>query len=182
MYGGAAFSFAFTGSVGIGLNQPEWQSFPSEGEVGKIVYHALTLYSTMLEANSDTQRFVQALSLLEFLAFPSDYKAFDDVKKVVARYIATDQGSYNRVLERFFELTGKKDPTTGQIVGFRTRIVHIGDRIESLVPNPKERRKLFAELDGYIRPVIDHMIEHSEIGFDEYTEIRKTFPAFLKQF
>ena len=181
LYGGAAFPFAFTGGFGIWLRQPEWQRFPGEGEVGKTVYHALTLYATMLEAGSDTIRFVQALSLLEFLAFPTDYKAFEEVKKVIARYIATDQTTYNRVLERFYELTGKKDPLTKAIIGLRTRVVHIGDRIESLIPSPKARRELFAELDGYIRPVIDHMIQHSELGFDEYTEIRKTFPAFLQQ-
>lgn len=180
LYGGAAFPFAFTGGIGIWLRQPEWQRFPGVGEVGKIVYHALTLYATMLESSSDTIRFVQALSLLEFLAFPTDYKAFEDVKKVIARYIATDQTSYNRVLERFYELTGKKDPLTKEIIGLRTRVVHIGDRIEALIPSPKARRELFAELDGYIRPVIDHMIQHSEIGFDEYIEIRKTFPAFLR--
>jgi hypothetical protein len=180
LYGGAAFPFAFTGGIGIWLRQPEWQTFPGKGEVGKVVYHALTLYATMLEASSDTIRFVQALSLLEFLAFPTDYKAFEDVKKVIARYIATDQNSYNRVLERFYELTGKKDPQTKEIIGLRTRVVHIGDRIEALIPSPNARRELFAELDGYIRPVIDHMIQHSEIGFDEYIEIRKTFPAFLR--
>lgn len=181
IYGGAAFPFAFTGGIGIWLRQPEWQTFPGEGEVGNTVYHALKLYASMLEASSDTIRFVQALSLLEFLAFPTDYKAFEDVKKVIARYIATDQTSYNRVLERFYELTGKKNPHTKEIIGLRTRVVHIGDRIEALIPSPKARRELFAELDGYIRPVIDHMIQHSEIGFDEYSEIRKTFPAFLQQ-
>ncbi|MCB1212411.1 MAG: hypothetical protein KDK97_24015, partial [Verrucomicrobiales bacterium] len=82
LYGGAAFPFAFTGGIGIWLRQPEWQNFPGEGEVGKIVYHALTLYTTMLEASSDTIRFIQALSLLEFLAFPTDYKNMVEVKKV----------------------------------------------------------------------------------------------------
>lgn len=104
-----------------------------------------------------------------------------EVKKVIARYVSSDQTAYDKVLERFKELTGKKDPTTGVETGLRTRVVHIGDRIESLIPCPKARRELFAELDGYIRPVIDHMIQHSELGFDEYSQLRKTFPAFLKQ-
>jgi hypothetical protein len=181
LYGGAAFPFAFTGGIGIWLRQPEWQRFPGVGEVGKIVYHALTLYATMLEASSDTIRFVQALSLLEFLAFPTDFKNMVEVKKVIARYVASDQTSYDKVLERFKELTGKKDPTSGVETGLRTRVVHIGDKIESLIPSPRDRQELFAELDGYIRPVINHMIEHSELGFDEYTQVRKTFPAFLKQ-
>lgn len=181
IYGGAAFPFAFTGGIGVWLRQPDWQRFPGDGEVGKIVYHALTLYATMLEASSDTIRFVQALSLLEFLAFPTDYKKMEEVKKVIARYVSSDQTAYDRVLERFKELTGKKDPTTGVETGLRTRVVHIGDRIESLIPSPDSRRKLFAELDGYIRPVIDHMIQNSELGFDEYSQLRKTFPAFLNQ-
>ncbi len=181
IYGGAAFPFAFTGSTGIWLHQPEWPSFPGEGEVGNIVHHALSLYAINLEASSDTLRFVQSLSMLEFLAYPTEYKAFGEVKKVIARYIATDQSSYNRILDRFFELTGKKDPETHAIIGLRTRVVHIGDRVESLIPDPEQRRLLFAELDGYIRAVLDHMIQHSDIDFEEYVRIRKTFPAFLTQ-
>ncbi len=179
IYGGAAFPFAFTGSTGIWLRQPEWPDFPGDGQVGNIVHHALSLYAINLEASSDTLRFVQSLSMLEFLAYPTEYKAFEEVKKVIARYIATDQSSYNRILERFFELTGKKDPETHAIIGLRTRVVHIGDRIESLIPDPEQRRLLFSELDGYIRAVLDHMIQHSDIDFEEYVQIRKTFPAFL---
>lgn len=181
IYGGAAFSFAFTGGIGIWLSQPEWQNFPGKGEVGKIVYHALGLYSTMLETSSDTTRFVQALSLLEFLAFPSDYAKMMEVKKVVARYVAADQKSYDGILERFKDLTGNKDPLTGEEKGLRTRVIHIGERIESLIPFPEQRRELFAELDGYIRAVMNHMIQHSEIDFEQYAEIRKSFPAFLVQ-
>lgn len=180
IYGGAAFPFAFIGT-GIWLKQPEWPNFPGDGEVGHIVQHALSIYAINLEARSDTLRFVQSLSMLEFLAYPTEYKAFEEVKKVIARYIATDQSSYNRILERFFELTGKKDPETRAIIGLRTRVVHIGDRIESLIPDPAQRRLLFAELDGYIRAVMDHMIQHSDIDFKEYVQIRKTLPAFLHQ-
>lgn len=181
MYGGAAFSVAFTGGIGIWLKQPEWQHFPAYGEVGNVVYQALALYAAMLEAGSDTHRYIQALSLLEFLAFPNDYKSFPKVKKVISRYVARDQNEYDQLLERFRELTGKKDEETGIEKGYRTRVVHIGDRIESMIPDPESRKDLFAELDGYIRPVIDHMISHSEMNFDEYVEIRKTFPDFLAE-
>lgn len=179
IYGGAAFSFAFTGGIGIWLSQPEWPSFPGNGEVGKIVYHALRLYAAMLESSSDTSRFVQAMSLLEFLAFPHDYTKMMEVKKVIARYVADDPDSYQHVLDRFRELTGHKDPTTGEEIGLRTRVIHIGDRIESLIPDPRKRRDLFDELDRYIRAVLDHMIEHSDMDFPEYLECRKSFPAFL---
>jgi len=35
------------------------------------------------------RKFIQALTLLEFLADPRDYRKFEDVKKIVARYVAT---------------------------------------------------------------------------------------------
>jgi hypothetical protein len=74
------------------------------------------------------RKFVQALTLLEFLADPRDYRKFEDVKKIVARYVATTREEYARILERFLELTGKKDPTTQLFIGYHTRIIHIGER------------------------------------------------------
>jgi hypothetical protein len=53
------------------------------------------------------RKFIQALTLLEFLADPRDYRKFEDVKKIVARYVATTREEYARILERFLELTGK---------------------------------------------------------------------------
>jgi len=53
------------------------------------------------------RKFIQALTLLEFLADPRDYRKFEDVKKIVARYVATTREEYARILEQFLELTGK---------------------------------------------------------------------------
>ena len=160
--GGTAFSHVMTRGLGLTMRQLEWNDFPADGEIGHIVQHALSLYAALLEANNHTARFMQALSLLEFLAYPNEYKKFEEVKKVIARHVARDATQYHKLLERFKVLTGKKDPDTGREIGYRTRIVHMGERIEKLIPDVNVRRQLFSELDSYIRPVIDHMIDHSE--------------------
>ncbi len=54
----------------------------------------------------------------------------------------------------------------------------MGERIEKLVPDPDDRAHLFVELDSYIRPVIDHMLEHSEKSFAEYVRVRTALPPF----
>jgi hypothetical protein len=179
--GGAAFTHYLTPGLGLPLDQLEWDAFPKDGEVGQIVNHALSLYSALLESGNPTARFMQALTLLEFLAFPDEYRKFEDVKKVIARYIAHDPTEYQRILDRFFELTGKKDPDTGRIIGYRTRVVHMGERVERLVPDPQARSQLFVELDSYIRPVIDHMAAHSEMRFEDYLRVRDTLRPFEKR-
>lgn len=176
--GGAAFTHYLTRGLGLPLEQIEWDQFPNAGEVGQVVNHALSLYAAVLESSDPTARFMQCLSLLEFLAFPDEYRKFEEVKKVIARYIARNRAEYHHLLDRFFELTGKKDPDTGRIIGYRTRVVHMGERIEKVVPNPRMRCKLFSELDGYIRPVIDHMTLHSEKRFERFLEERNRLRPF----
>jgi len=176
--GGAAFSHVLTRGLGLTMRQLEWNDFPADGEVGHIVEHGLSLYTALLEANNPTARFMQALSLLEFLAYPDEYHKFEEVKKVIARYVARDSKEYQRLLDRFFELTGKKDPESGRIIGYRTRIVHMGEKLEKLVTAPKSRKGLFLELDTYIRQVLDHMIEHSEMSFEDYLKVREEMKPF----
>ncbi len=158
--------------MGLPLAPIEPSTYAQGSDVGIIVRRALSLYSELLEANSPTSKFIQALVLLEFLAYPYAYESFKKVKKVVSRYLAKTGTEYERLLVRFEELTGKKDPATGQEVGYRTRIVHIGDRLDNLLSGPDERRRLFEELDSYIRPIIDHMLSHSHMAFDEYLRVR----------
>lgn len=178
LIGGAAFTHVLTRGLGLPMRQLEWDEIPAHGEVGNIVAHGLSLYTALLEANSPTLRFIQALSILEFLAYPDEYRKFEDVKKIISRYVAKDHSQYQALLDRFLELTGKKDPDSGRIIGFRTQVVHIGKRLEDVVPAADARRQLFIELDGYIRAVIDHMISHSERSFAEYQSIRDQMRPF----
>lgn len=175
---GAAFTHFITRGLGLPLEPMDEAHFPRDGDVGHIARHALSLYAALLEANNPTSKFIQALALLEFLADPHEYRKFEEVKKTIARYVARNNDEYLRLLDRFFELTGKKDPITQKVVGYRTRIIHIGERLDKLIPNPAERRKLFEELDGYIRPILDHMINHSELTFDAYLAVRDKMRPF----
>ncbi|PCI28644.1 MAG: hypothetical protein COB67_05910 [SAR324 cluster bacterium] len=167
---GAVFSTQVTKGLGLVLSQPEWDIFPKQGDVGKLVIHAFSLYAQIIKTDSASSKFVQILSLLEFLAYPTEYKNFKDVKKIIARYVIknTNTIEYQNLLKRFEELTGKKDADKKDI-GLRTRIVHIGDRIENLVPTLKEREALFKELNEYVKCVINHMIEHSNLSMNEYS-------------
>lgn len=168
---GEVFPNQITKGLGLGIKQPEWIAFPSiEGEMGKLVNHAISLYIQMIETSSATNKFVQALSLLEFLVFPYEYKQFKEVKKRVARYITSDTTSqeYKKILDRFEELTGKKDENTKEIIGYRTQIVHLGKKIEDLLPVNLDRKMLFIELDDYIRNIIDDMIKKSFMTESQY--------------
>jgi hypothetical protein len=177
---GAAFTHFVTKGIGLPIVPIELDKFPGTGEVGCIAKRALSLYTALLEANSPSAKFVQAISLLEFLADPLRYRKFIEVKKIVARYVATTQRDYECVLSRFEDLTGKKDSVTGGEIGYRTRIVHIGDRLDTLLPNFDDRQKLFLELDGYIRPIIDHMIANSSLAFAEYEKVRDALCLFAR--
>lgn len=180
--GGDAFSHIVTRGLGLRIESINGDEFPKQGEVGKLVNHALSMYSHLIETNSSTAKFVQCLTLLEFLASleePGKFKPFKNTKKFVVRYSTTDPTEYQRIMERMVELNGMKDET-GQNVGYRTQIVHFGKRLESLVPNLDERQELFQELEGYIRAVIDHLIEHSEKSWDDYKLIRDSLGPYGK--
>jgi len=179
--GGDAFSHIITRGIGLPITPIDESEFPREGGTGHFVNHALFLYTAMLEANTPTAFFVQALALLEFLAFPNSEKyssGFKKVKKVVARYVAKNQTEYKVLLDRFLELTGKKEVDTNRDIGYRTRIIHMGKCIEELIPDEHQLKELFLELDGYIRSVIDHMIQHSDKSFNDYMKVRETLRPY----
>lgn len=171
--GGAAFTHVVTKGMGLELEQLEWNEFPRDGEVGRVVEHALSLYAAMLEANSETHQFVQAMSLLEFLAGPTSYTESEKIRKIVARYSAKDCVEYAQLQDRLDQIGGKKDKAANVHTGYRTRVVHIGERIEQILPDMKERKAFFRELDGYIRAVIDHMVARSEMTWAEYEAERE---------
>lgn len=179
IFAGAAFTHCVTRGLGMALDQQVWGQLPGNGEVGQIVRRGLRMYAEMLEASTQTSKFVQAMSLFEFLAYPDQYEKMKKVKKVIAEYVAPIQTTdYERVLNRFEELTSLQetsvDPLTGQEVrkqlGYRTRIVHQGERLEQVVQKARDRANLFSELQSYLQPVLSHMIKHSDLSFDEYKE------------
>lgn len=177
---GDAFSSVVTKGLGLPLSEEElpYNEFPDqEGEVGNLVLHALDLYSTILQAEYPTTQFIQLMALLEFLADPTDYTPSNKVAKTIGRYVAKNSTEYENFKSRYCELSGKKDSNTGAHIGYRTRIVHMGERLERILPSGP-RQSLLKELDGYVRTVIDHMIEHSSWTFDSYLRARSAMEPF----
>ncbi|MGC1375372.1 MAG: hypothetical protein WA821_04060 [Anaerolineales bacterium] len=174
---GAAFTHIITKGLGLVLEQLTLEDFPQEGEVGKVLQHGLELYSRILEANNNTSKFVQSMSLLEYLAYPDGYKSFTDVAKIIARYIARNSKKYEKLRERFNELTGKRN-ASGEFIGYRTRIVHIGDRLDDILSNDNDIDALFMELNGYIGIVMTHMLKFSDKTWDEYLQIRNAMQPY----
>jgi hypothetical protein len=177
---GDAFVSVLTKGLGLPINDEDldYNDYPQDGEVGHIAQHGLDLYSAMLQADTPTAKFTQAMGLLEFLAEPTDFIKFKEVAEIVARYVAKNKLEYERLKDRFFELTGKRPPVTSEFTGYRTRIIHMGDRLERIIPELGKRTELFMELDAYIRTIIDHMIRHSTWGFEEYKGLRAKMRPF----
>jgi hypothetical protein len=125
---------------------------------------------------------VYAISLLEFLLHPDadQYVPFCEVKKVIARYNATDRRHYVALQERMFQLTGKKKEAGGGI-GYRTRIVHLGQRLEEILRDSNELFGVLRELQGHAGCVIDHMIDHSEMRLEDYLAIRQRMNPFFDE-
>lgn len=141
------------------------------GEVGSVVKTALAMHTAFLETNNTTTQFVKAMTLLEFLAYPDDYKRFEDVRKEITPHIAKDYNDYLRLKERFNELTGKKDEH-GKHIGYRTRIVHIGDSIEDILGDEMKVNKLMLEIQIYIGAVVKDMINNHQYTWSEFVEYR----------
>ena len=125
------------------------------------------LYTQLLETPSSTSRIMHALGLLEYLASPGKYMNLQKVKAIVVPYVAKTKADHHRLSERFrIDLFGPD--------GYRTKIVHNGDRLEDLIRMSSERSALFNELDGYIRAIINDMIVHSTDTWDAYLQHRMT--------
>jgi len=135
---------------------------------------ALSMNTDFLEANNPTTKFVRALTLLEYLAYPDSYEVFPEVKKQISIHRAKTSREYHALNDRFFELTGKKDPITKAPTGYRTRIVHMGHTIEDILENDDSRiKRLILELKGYIGIAIEHMIENYQMSWEEFKEFRR---------
>ncbi len=109
--------------------------------------------------------------LVEFLSSPGKYKKFERVKKDICCHIAKSESEYKLLLDRFYELTSKKD-NTGQIIGYRTRIIHMGTPLEKILTNEQDRNMLLLELQIYIGCVIEDMIKNINLTWENFNDYR----------
>jgi hypothetical protein len=169
--------------AGLGLELDEAQcsvpgSLPAAGEVGFIARHGLMLFSDLMDSNTDTVKFARAMTLLEYLASPDNFKPWKKLKGEIVSHVAQSATEYHRLCERFRELTSKED-SAGAQVGLRTLIVHHGCRLENVVPNQKDRTALFNELWRYCHAVISDMVERSHLPWQDFKQYRKDLRAAI---
>ena len=160
-------------SCGIGLDIGHYDGGPhvARGEVGHIVRTALSHFGFAMEANSQTSKFVQAMSLLDYLSAPTRLMNMKDAKKEIAAHVARDEIQYRECLDRFQQLSGKK---VGDLeTGYRTLVVHLGERLENIIPDRGDRSLLFQELQRYIGKIIHDLINFSDRDWDHVETYRK---------
>lgn len=169
-------------SSGIGLDfdfdYPEPLPSASDGEVGAIALHALSLFSDAMYARNDTGKFLRTMTLMEFLASPDEYQNWKKAKGNIACHCAKSKQQYLQVIDRLKELTSIEGPDGAQL-GLRTLVIHHGKFLEDVIPRQPERRALFRELHGYVGGVIGDMLEHVELSWEEYSARRQRLKVDL---
>lgn len=144
------------------------------GEVGNIVRHALYLNTSILEQDNLTAKFMQIMTLFEYLAFPYNYMPFQKVKTKICSHIANDNNEYLKLLDDFHKYTAKPG------FGYRTEIVHNGKTIEDIIPNKQELINLFSELQFYVQSVIEDLLQHYNKDWSHIEKLRDTYIANIQ--
>ena len=169
-----ASTVAVVRGIGLELDFGPSRCPPSalDGEVGAIARHGLSLLTEVLESGSDTNKFMRAMILLEFLASPNDFLVWKKAKKQIACHMAGSRQEYDRLLKRFEQLTHVSD-VDGVERGYRTLIVHHGQYLEEILPAKKQRADLFRELQRYAWQVLEHMLQQTSLGWSEFLDFRR---------
>jgi hypothetical protein len=169
-------------SSGIGLDfdfdYPAPLPSASDGEVGAIALHALSMFSDAMYARNDTSKFLRTMTLMEFLANPDEYQSWKKAKGNIACHCAQSKKEYLQVLHRLKELTSIENPEGTQL-GLRTLVIHHGKFLEDVIPHQPDRLALFRELHGYVGGVIGDMLEHVEFSWEEYSARRQSLKVNL---
>ncbi len=163
--------------LGLELNAVQFCSthkLPSsdDGEVGGVVQHAMRLFSDVMNANTNTSKFLRAMTLLEFLGSPFKYQKFQESKKGVIAHVARNFDDYQRLLQRFKQFSDLKCETTNAQLGYRTLLVHHDRFLEEVIHSHAERRSLFLELQGYAHAVISDLVCRKHSKWDEVVKYR----------
>lgn len=134
---------------GLTINELNYlNSFPllnnDVKETGHIACHALRMYCQILESNSETDKFIQIIRLLEFIASPDKYEKFQNVKTKIISHIAKNIHQIHEMSNEFkyYSSGNNRD-------GLRTQIFHNGKKLEELIDQNK-RKELFEKLHRYL--------------------------------
>lgn len=140
-----------------------------QGEVGNILKHAFRLYSDVLYMPTATNKFMQAMSLIEYLSNPFEYENMQKVKSKIAPYSADSKKKYHEICDRFKYLTSLTE--NGVNIGLRTSIIHTGRTLEQMITNRYEIDLLLRELQTYICNFISGNIKYCDKEWN-YVELK----------
>ena len=132
-----------------------------EYEVGSIIKHAYRLYSDILYMPTATNKFMQAMSLIEYLANPFEYEQMKKVKTKIVPFSSDCKKEYFDICERFKYLTSLEDEN-GKQIGLRTSIIHNGRSLEELMDKGYKIDLLLRELQMYICNFINNIVIYSD--------------------
>lgn len=159
-----------------------------QGEVGNIIKHAFRLYSDVLYMPTATNKFMQAMSLIEYLTNPFEYENMKKVKSKIVPYSADSKKKYHEICERFKYLTSIIED--GANIGLRTSIIHTGKTLEQMITNRYEIDLLLRELQTYICNFISGNIKYCDKEWnyvelkiqEKYDEIQKIKSGYEGKF
>ena len=172
--GSASENALIVKGLGLDLTDTAPARMPSadEGEVAAICVHGLRLFSDAMHARNDTDKFLRAIVLLEFLVSPYEYESWKSAKRIVACYSAKSIAEYSAICERFKALTSQRD-ANGIETGLRTQVVHLGRHLEQLVQSHGGRMALFRELERYAGRMLSHMLKNKSMTWADYELLRR---------
>lgn len=164
---------AITSGIGLDfdLDHPVPLPSASDGEIGAVVAHGLSLLSDAMYSRNDTSKFLRTMTLMEYLANPDEYQNWSKSKGHIACHSARSKEQFLRISARMRELTSVKEPATVER-GIRTLVIHHGKFLEEVIPDRSQRRALFAEMFGYVDAVIRDMLEHTELTWGQFMDYR----------
>jgi len=171
--GGQVVTHHIVPGLGLEISCPPSTTWIGKTDTGNIARRGLALYSAAMESNSLTSKFVQCMSILEFLAYPDDYMQMKKVKREIAAHVADTPDEYQAILNDIERLTSFKD-ANGRQIGWRTCIVHHGSRFETLVPEKRDQDAIFKRLERYIGKTLADLIRLSEQSWEAVVKFRNS--------
>ncbi|MCI8409698.1 MAG: hypothetical protein HFJ09_10605 [Lachnospiraceae bacterium] len=139
--------------------------------ISNIIKHALRLYSDILYLPTVTNKFMQAMTLVDYLGNPFEYQKMQKNKAQIAPFSADSFSQYNFICERFKYLTSKKDEH-GKEIGLRTNIIHNGQSLESLIFEGYKIDLVLRELQLYICNFINGILDYCPQNDWSYIETK----------
>lgn len=135
---------------------------PSGGLVN-IAWHALRMNTQILEAGTESLKFIQVMMLFEYLTNPFEFAAFKKKKGHLIAILTNERKVYHELSEEFRYYSE----------GLRTELIHNGKRLEDLLPDEHDIKKLFRKLQSYLRVIIEDLFWNIELSWEAYDATRE---------